>query len=142
MGRLKRFWPNFTLRYAHSTAGEISGLFACKSEEEIWLHRQHFPRGHRVHSLQGLGPALQTPRPRGSQIPRPPPVAYRSLHTGELCGKHSSALGTGERCSTSPRHASSGAGCWLCSPGPHHLLGHNPAQLQVGSARRKSVLYI
>lgn len=131
----KGFWPNFALRYAHSTAGEISGLFACKLEEGIWLHRQHFPSGHTVHAHQLFGPALQTPWPRGSQIPRPPQVTYQNLRTGELHRRHTSALGAGGG-NTPVWHASTEAGCWLCSPGLHHLLGHNPAQLHVGSQHR------
>lgn len=49
---LQGFWPNFALRYAHSTASEISGLFACELEEGIWLHWQHFLSSHRAHAHQ------------------------------------------------------------------------------------------
>lgn len=79
----KCFWPSFALRYAHSTAGEISGLFVCKLEEGIWLHQQHFPSSHRARAQRLFGPALRRPRPRGSQIPRPPQATYQKVCTGE-----------------------------------------------------------
>lgn len=132
----KGFWPNFSLRYVYSTAGEISGFFACKLEEGIWLQQQHFPSGHRVHTHQLFGPMLQTPWPRGSQISRLPQITYQYLHASELHRKHTSSLSTGEGCSTPTWHTRMGAGCRLCSPGPLHLLGHDPAQLQIGSAWR------
>lgn len=76
---LKVFWPHFALRYAHSTASEISGLFACELEEGIWLHRQHFLSGHRVQCTPNFWtPASDTTAKRqlnsqttSSGIPKP-----------------------------------------------------------------------
>lgn len=90
----------------------------------------------------GLDPRSRHHGPGAAKFPDPHKSHTENLHTGELCGKQTSALGTGRGCSTSPCHAGTGAGCRLCSPGPHHLLGHNPALLQVGSTQRKLVLYI
>lgn len=124
----KGFWPNFALRYAHSTAGEISGLFACKLQEGIWLSRQHFPSGHRVHAHQLFRPTLWTTWPQGSQIPRPPRITYQNTHGAELLRKHTSAL------EEEVEHLL-GMLAWELAAGllsPGRFCGYNPAELPEG----------
>lgn len=134
----KGFWPKFALRYVHSTTGEISGLVCVQVGGRNLAPSAAFskqPQSTRTPIVWAWRFRHHGPGAAKFPDPRKPHIKVSTLVSCAENIPQPSALEGG--CSTLTGHASMGAGCWLCSPRLHHLLGHNPAQLPVEPAWRK-----